>query len=708
MRKQLATAAVVFCLSLFPLTVRTEPMTINFRDVELRQIIETVGELTGRNFLIDPRVKGKVTILANEEVPEEALYDVLLSVLRLHGFSAIEGANLTRIVPRNQGARFPPGPAREDLVTEIIGIRNLGAATIIPLVRPLMTQQAQVVAHKETNVLILSEIRANIERVKEIIAKIDLKSLADYDLIQLHHTEAEDLVKILQRVSNKNLKHLVQIISDKEQDRVILTGPESVRLPLRALIAELDTPISRDTIKGRLVVIPLKHAKADDLEDIIRSLLNSKFLEGGFATVSSDAKKTDAKADAKKKDEKKDDKKQDDKKQDDKKKTAASTSANKGSKYTLQSDPATNSLIVGGQPVIIDLVRQLVRELDVPRPQVLIEAILAEISADKSAQLSARFSPGNDADGEDGPIPASYSGLLALFSSGDGAVGALGFQSGGRSNPFYLLINALRNNDESEVLATPSVLTLNNEKAILDVSDERSIQTGEFDRASDRTFNTFERRRFGTRLEVEPQITEGDAVRLDIKQKLEDVSNESGTNAQPNTQTREIETKVVVKDGDILVLGGLTRRAHTFNRNDVPGLSSLPLLGHLFKGRDQSRERLNVMIFIRPTILRTAEDGADVSRARYAELRLRHLMHVSGHDSLLAPDREEATALPQLKERKKKKKRSKRRRDDARRRDREPRTRRTARDDPIDDLFDTEPRRKKKKRRLRRGEGDEF
>ena len=637
-------------MAVAPGIVKSEPLLLNFRDVDIRQIIETVGELTGRNFLVDPRVKAKVTILANTEVPEDALYDVLLSILAMHGFRAVDGPGLTRILPVNVSSRFPPNEVPEALTTEILRIHNLAAPTVVPIIKPLMTQQAQVAVHKESNLMLLTETRANIERVKTIISKIDRKSLLDYEVVQLRHILATDAVKIISRSIPKSVRGLIEIISETESNRIILTGSADVRLSVRALLAELDTPVSLSKIEGALRVYPLKFAKAEDVENIISSLLNSRFLES--AAVAEDSKKAATTAK---------------KKKDDKKKQTTVKSKkdrNIGKKYVVQSDPATNSIIVGGSPEVLIILEDIIQRLDVPRPQVLIEAIIADVTDNKIEELGTQIRLAGTV-GSDGSLVAAsqsnYSGLLGVFADGNLQLGgqALTRASGSGTRaylPLNILISAIRQNDDAEVLSTPSILTLNNESAIIDVSDERSVLTG--DSTDDNVSSvrrTYERIKFGTRLEVLPQITEGDAVRLEIRQVVEDIVNDGSAIDRPNTRSREIETTVMVDDGDILVLGGLARNSRSLSDNKVPFLGDLPLLGDwLFRDRTDSALHTNLVLFIRPIILRTAQEGAKLSKQRYAALRMRQLLQLKDTSERgLLEDAGVDTVLPEVKSKRK-------------------------------------------------------
>ena len=641
--------AVVFAaLFMVAPMVISEPLLLNFRNVEIRQIIESVGELTGKNFLIDPRVRGKVTIIANEPVPEEALYDVMLSILRMHGFRAVEGENLTRILPGNIAPRYRPefldGEAvseSEKLVTTIISIKYINAATIVPMIKPLMTPEAQVFIHKETNHLLITEINANLKRVSRIIGKIDIADVGKFEIIELDYAEAKDIVGLVQRASNKNLRHLVQVVADKQGNRIILTGPEKARLMLRALIAELDSETSTDA-SGRIKVIKLHYARAEDVEKIVKGLLSSsefiKTLGGDSEDVVTTTDKPKKGADKKTTTVQK---------KEEKKKVTVAAKRN----YVIEIDRALNALIVGGPPKVIFAIESVVREIDVPRPQVLIEAIFADVTETKALDLGVQLRAG--ANTESGNfVRASNSNnfigaVFSIFGSGGGA--SKNFGVGGNfsidDNLISLLVTALRTDSDSRVLSTPSILTLNNEEAMIDVSDVLSIQTGES--SGEIATTDFERQEFGTKLKVKPQITEGDAVRLDIEYKTEEVlATSRGSGEDPDSRNREIKTTVLVNDGDILVLGGLSNEQSSEDEVRVPLLSNLPVLGHLFRDRRSNRSKTTLMVFIRPTILRNADDSGRESRKSYAELRLEQLLDAQATDTLLS--KESHMVLPGL------------------------------------------------------------
>ena len=668
--KQINAAFLSFALVMQPISVYSQSgkLSVNFRDVEIRQIIESVGELTGTNFLIDRRVKGKVTIIASDPVPADSLYDIMLSILAMHDLRAVEGANgLVRIIPANISQRYTDEKVREDLMTEIITIQYLNIGSVMPIIKPLMTPAGKALAHKDTNKIIITDIRPNLMRLKSILAKVDIAAVADFEIINLEYADAVEVHKIVNKIQNKNLRHLVEIVADREANRIIMSGPDGVRRGIRTVIAELDTPASASSKSGRIVVIPLHYAKAGDMEEIIRDLFSAgSFLEnlggrGAYEVSAKPDKKT-----------KKADKDGDDAK-DEPKAMSKSTRRNTGHEskrnYTIRADEGTNVLIVGGTPKIIAAVRQVIAKLDVPRPQVLIEAIIADISAAQSAAINSHLSGRKEgvanAAGEETTIPAGAVGGLVASLTGineaENTLQLVGNIVSGRDHkdgsPKYRLsavIEALRTDGNTNILSTPSILTMNNEEAEINVSDTRYLLVGDTTTDGGNRSNSYEKEEFGTKLKVTPQITEGKAVRLDIEQETEDIVDDvvdGGTRTHPDTIKRVLSTSVLVNDGDILVLGGLIRSSRSETQNWVPLLSKIPILGHLFKDRGSSNRAQTLMIFIRPTILRTPDESYEFSKERYAKLRLEQIGYGENIDSFLSDkDIEGAAILPKLPE----------------------------------------------------------
>lgn len=658
--------AMAFCLLLL-VQHTVQAALLNFRDVEIRQLIESVAELTGKNFLIDPRVKGKFTLVATTEVPDDQVYDVMLSVFRMHGLRAVEGpSGLTRIVPANVAGRYSTLDESEGLVTKIIPVKYLNAGSVLPMVRPLMTSQAQVTVHKETNTLIVIETLSNIERVEEILRDFDKESVGSYEVVDLDYMTAKDMVNVINRARNKQVKHLVDVVADTKSDRLILTGEPRFRLPLRALIAELDAaPRMRKGKEGLVRIIHLNYANAEEMKKVLKGLLTKQFLE--LADIGTGTE-TDAAPVQKKKKAAKTTKKTPPKK-DAQKTTPAATASSSGSNksYTIQSDVATNSLIVSGPTNIVQAIVDVVQELDTPRPQVLIEAIIAEITLNRAADLQTRLVGQKTQRGE----TAAFSGDITGITSLEGLFAAFDFIggpsaqyfAGGRFNggdlTLGLLIAALRTDAAANILSTPSILTLNNETAKLTVGGERPFVTSSERLSGTNTFrDNYQREKVTLEFEVTPQITKGDAVRLKVKQTdkrvdeaaLADSGGDEVRNFLLPTLNREIETDVIVNDRDVIILGGMTRDERADSKSEIPLLADIPVLGHLFRGRAGNERKLNLMVFVRPTIFRTPEAAADTSADRYVELRWEQLQQLQRVDSLIDKSNRGPSLMPPLQE----------------------------------------------------------
>lgn len=626
----------------------SDDFVLNYRNVDIRLFIESFSELTGRSFLIDPRVGGKVTIIGNATVPKDQIYDVMLSIFTMYGLRAVPGENdITRIVPAKVAPRYPPpGHGTADLVTEILPVIHLDAPAMVPLIKPFMTPEAQVIVHKPTNQLIITEVRTNLSYIKELMGRIDVMDVGQFEIINLENMTAKEMVSLVQRAGNKYLKGLVQIVADNKNERIIMTGPTNARLPLRALIVEIDSSQNVADIRSSIRVIPLEYAKVTDVEKIIKGVLSaSNFLSiyGGEGAYILDGEK-EAPAAAKTEEGKTEQQAAGDealKKEEEKVDSRIQQSKRN---FTIQSDRATNSLIVGGPDNVLTLVISLVKSLDVARPQVLIEAIITELSSEQDRELRSQIGARSDRVGNNILNEATFSGLAAAFLGGRYG---LAYSSNKDSDSFQIFISALETDHNTRILATPSVVTLNNEEAVINIAEERSILVGTVD-ANNINRQNYQRADFGTKLTVTPQVTAGDNVRLDINQTNSNVIPDPAAplSDRPRSRKREIKTNVVVSDGSILVLGGLTRNRQTENLSRVPFLSEIPLLGFLFRDKQDDNEKTNLMVFIKPTIIKAPPDAREVTKEQYAKLRLQQIRQLQteakkgkkiGRDYVLLP-----------------------------------------------------------------------
>ena len=597
-----------------PAEEESDDFVLNYRNVDIRLFVESISELSGKSFLIDPRVGGKVTIIGNATVPQEEIYDVMLSIFTMYGLRAVPGEyDITRIVPGKIAPRYSPLGGRADLITEIIPVMYLQAPSMVPLIKPFMTPEAQIIPHKPTNQLIITEVRTNMEYAKQIMSRIDVPDVGEFEIIDLDNMKAKDMVGLINRAGNKHMKGLVQLVADNKNERIIMTGPRNARLPLRALVVEIDS--SRNVVDpvSSLRVIPLEYAKVTDVEKIVKGVLSASnflriyggegaYIEGGPAiTVIEEPSEAAAEGGQQQEEQQKIDTRIDQTKRN----------------FTIQSDRATNSLIVGGPDHILTLVTSLVKSLDVARPQVLIEAIITELSANQTEKLGVEISnAGGLTFG-----PDNFRGLVGAFTGGNSFRGGYIKKEG--DNPFHVLVEAIETDENTRILATPSVVTLNNEKATINIAEEISVLESDFDTAAVNNRRNYRRTEFGKKLTVTPQVTANDNVRLDIDQKISDVV--GGEATLPRSSKKELTTNVVVKDGSILVLGGLTETRQDENLGRIPLLANIPLLGFLFRSTSDDSKKTNLMIFIKPTIIKTPVDANEITEEQYASLRLEQI-----------------------------------------------------------------------------------
>lgn len=583
-----------------------DQVTINFRDAEISSVIESVAEITGRSFVLDPRVSGRVTIIAPDTIDADMLYQAFLSAIQVQGFQAVDDGAVTRIVPFNQAFGLLQGGDNE-LETRLIPVDHVDAAGLIPVLKPLLSSASRLQAFAETNVLVVTDVRSNVEALVDIVRDMDDPSQAALEIINLEYISASEAVHIvdqLQQVSNRGLS----VVEDTLSNRLIVSGPPAVRATFREMLDTLDVPAQRE---GGVEVIYLDYARAENLKPVLDSMLDSDL----FLQVAGEG---------------------------------GNDSEEAASSYRVEVDESNNALVVAASPTVIQEIRNVVRQLDISRPQVLIEAVIAELSQDQAQRISSQLAYANrDTGGYLTRFDNILTTLLGVGTDGDindndrQAINqALGDSRGGfavggdfdreSGEGFGLLIQALKSDGRTRVLSTPSVVTLDNEEANLSVGQEVPFITGSFTMANNQStnpFQTIERQEVGIKLKVQPQISEGDGVRLAIEgessQLLGD-SSERGT-ADVVTAKSTIQTNVMVRDGDLLVLGGLIDGQFEQTETKVPLLGDIPILGNLFRSRGTSNDETVMMMFIRPTIIRDADTALGLSRQRFNHLISRDL-----------------------------------------------------------------------------------
>ena len=596
-------------------------ITLNFVDDDIRKVIVAIGQITHKNFIIDPRVQGRVTIVSSKPVDADAVYATFLSVLEVHGLAAAPAGQVIKIVPSLE-ARQMPGPdyssstPGDAVVTHVVQITNVSATQLVPVLRPLMSTEAQLAAYPQSNVLIMSDRASNVTRMLEIIARIDQATESDIEVMTLQNAPASDVVQVLTSLmqadaSGQNGAPL-KLVPDERTNSILVSGDKGQRLHVRALIAQLDMPLE----SGNTQVVYLHYAKAKDISDELKGYVTDLQKQSGGKPA-----------------------------------PAAGGGSGSNTDVSVIPDDRTNSLIITAPPKLMRAMQDVIGRIDIRRAQVLVQAIEAELTSDKSAELGVTWVADAANSGTIGITDFSNTGAgivgvgqaaLAAqqgLSSGTGTTGftppqglslGLGKISSG-SFSIAALLRALSGDGETNILSTPSVVTLDNQEATIKVTQKVPFVTGQYTGATTGTstntgsavinpFQTVDREDVGITLKITPQINEGDSVQLKIDQ---NVSNLTATSigGQPVTDEREITTNVLAKTGEIVVLGGLIDHSLTESEQQVPVLGSIPLIGNLFKYRSTSNTRRNLMVFIQPSILRDSDTAQRYTNDRYNYMR---------------------------------------------------------------------------------------
>jgi general secretion pathway protein D len=607
--------SLLFLLSFSCQLYAADRITLNLKDADIRALISTVSKFTGKNFIVDPRVKAKVTVVSANSMTPKEVYQVFLSVLQVHGFAAVPTDSVIKIVPEINAKQGPTpiitddrGVPGDELVTKVIHLEHVPAAQLVPILRPLVPQQGHLAAYAPTNTLIVTDHEANIERLQKIIHGVDREDSDQVEIVQLKYASASELVRILNALNQgmgKNDPSKLVLAADDRTNSILMTGDRSARLKARATILHLDTPLNDG---GNTSVIYLKYAKAEDLVSILTGMQQSTGKTGSTRTAANAPRVA----------------------------SAAHSGKTIAEGAIIQADPDTNALIITADPNTLLNLKAVIRQLDIRRAQVLIEAIIAEITSDLNKEVGVGAAvDGSQSSSNTVPIGlsnlAGIGNILSGLAGGSTGVGtAIGSGltlAGGRTlsngTRYALLLHALASNSATNILSTPSIVTLDNAEAEIVVGKNLPFITGQFTNAAatgSNPFQTIQRQDVGLTLKVTPQVNEGDTVKLDLEQETSSVDSISETSG-PTTRKRSIKTSVLVDDGGILVLGGLIEENANDTVTKVPLLGDIPLLGKLFTSESTTKSKQNLMVFLRPSILRDYKDAAMVTNQKYDYLR---------------------------------------------------------------------------------------
>ncbi len=573
----------------------------NYRDADIRQIIEAVGEVTGRNFLVDPRVNADVTLLSFTPMSPDAFYDAFLATLQVHGYAALEAGDVVKIV-LDANARQQPGAEvgadGDRFVTQTIQLHNIGAAQLVPILRPLVPQYGHLTAHPTSNILIIADRASNVKRMLNIIARMDQAGAEDIEVIHLENASASEVVRMLttlnQAAAAAGGAPTARIAADARTNSVLISGNLNGRLRYRALIAHLDTP---NEDGGDTRVRYLDHADAEDL---------ATNLQAQFSAVGTPGAAGD------------------------------STQA-----VSIWADSGTNALIINAPANVLQDLNSVIDRLDIPRAQVQVDAIIVEVSEETATALGVSWAV--QGYGSNNPVAftnfgSTLPGIIQLGSASaggtpdpsalpEGAVLAVG-QLRDNGTSWAAILSALRGDAVNNIISTPTIVTLDNEEAEIKVGQEVPFLTGSYTNTGAAAgavnpFQTIQREEVGVSLKITPQIDSGRGVKLTIEQTVSSIDFGASSSGAVDlvTNNRSITTTVYVEDRQILVLGGLTDNLLSEREQRVPFLGRIPGLGWLFRARTTEKVNRTLMIFIRPTILRDSMQASFETNAKYSYIR---------------------------------------------------------------------------------------
>jgi len=593
--------------------------TINLKDTDIRELIQFVSDATGTTIVVDPAVKGKVRVISSKPVSANELYELFLSVLEVHGYTAVRSGDIVRVIPAKDARSAPlevsddrASTVSDEYMTQVIRLENISAAKLIPVLRPLVPQQAHMAAYAPSNAIIISDVSANIDKIRDIIERMDKSAVQKTDIIKLRYAVAEDVVRMLDQLNKSAAKQTggeqeTLLVADARTNSVLVSGDELERARLRKLVNHLDTPLEQS---GNVKVMYLQYAEAKDLAEVLtRVMQNINQLE-----------------------------------------TAEGGATRSGKTSTIEADEGTNSLIITADADEMASLEAVIQRLDIRRAQVLVEAIIVEMEVIDGQELGLQWlfadndgvfgsnitrndsRLGNIAGsqlaegGGDTPDGVDLGGLAAALAGAGGvSLGWAQLDSMGLS--MTVILNALKETANTNILSTPSILTLDNQEAYITVGQQVPFVTGSFTNTgaggdgAQNPFQTIERENVGITLTVTPHINDGDSVVLDIMQEVSSISSVSVIASDVITNERKIQTKVLALDGQVIVLGGLIKDEVQDAQQKVPLLGDIPYLGRLFRSDAEKVSKQNLMVFIRTTIIRDDKQLVGASAEKYRYIR---------------------------------------------------------------------------------------
>ena len=605
-------------------------ITPNFKDADITQIAEAVSAATGKNFIIDPRVRAQVTMLSSTAMSPEAFYEAFLSILQVYGFIAVPSGNVVKILPDTNARTLPAidlpdrvSATSDEIVTQVVDVRNVNAPALVPILRPMIPQYGHLVAYPASNILIITDRASNVNRMMRIIRRIDQVGNQDVEIVPLQNAGAAEVVRVVNSLYQGAAAAegtAVKVVADERSNSVLVGGDQSQRLRLRALIAHLDTPLEAG---GDTRVRYLHYANAEKLAPKLKEQMT------GIAAAAAGPSSQGA---------------------------AGSVAQSAEKSAMVWADPTNNALIITAPAKLMRAMMAIIDKLDIRRPQVLVEAIIADIDYNKDAELGVNWAAYSKS-GSNVPAgafvspiggtsivdlagaiqnPANVSTtLLQGTTIGVGRVAVAGLN-------FAAIVRAIRSDTNNNIIATPSAMTMDNQEAELKVAQEVPFITGQYTANNTAVvggavnpFQTIQREEVGTILKITPTISaEGSQVMLKISIESSSLGQKPAGAVDLVTNKRTVSTTVLIEDGGIVVLGGLIEDDTSKGESRVPYLGAIPILGLLFKTRNQTSSKTNLMIFLRPKIMRDANQAAYETELKYNYMQdqQRPIFHLSPSD----------------------------------------------------------------------------
>src|SRR5580658_6339632 len=629
-----------------PPAPQSQRITPNFKDADITQIAEAVAAATGKNFIIDPRVRAQVTMLSATAMSPAQFYEAFLSILQVYGFIAVPSGNVVKILPDANARSIPAldlpdhvSATSDEIVTQVLDVKNVSAAQLVPILRPMVPQYGHLVAVPSGNILIITDHASNVNRMMRIIRRIDQVGNQDPEIITLTNASAAEIVRVVNSLYQGAAASegvAVKVVADERSNSILIAGDQAQRLRIRALVAHLDTPLEAG---GDTRVRYLHYAEAEKLAPKLKEQMT------GIAQASGAPGAPGAAG-------------------------AGGPAAAQAEKNAMVwADPVNNALVITAPPKIMHAVMEIVDKLDIRRPQVLVEAIIADIDFDKDAELGvnwAAFINGSNVPAGAFVSPVGGTSIVDLAGAIQNPASAtttllqgttlgIGRIGGTNGTNFAAVLRAIRADTDDNVIATPTAVTMDNQEAELKVAQEVPFITGQFTNTNASTggtvnpFQTIQREEVGTIMKITPTISaEGRSVMLKISIESSSIGQKPAGAVDLVTNKRTVTTTVMIEDGGIVVLGGLIENDTSKGENRVPFLGNIPIIGYLFKTRNESNTKNNLMIFIRPKILRDEGQTAYETDLKYNYMLEQQKGINTGHEALPLLPGVKRGALPPL------------------------------------------------------------